>query len=651
MSIKGFSVGGNVERYDYNSLDNIPSEITIDTVLSRSSTNPVQNKVVTGAINATTDSVTALSGEVSDLKSRIGHLQDDGTMRFSADAFYNRGLDNAGNFNSQKYRVSSRAITTAPSDCTLTPANGFRFYIYVYDESDAISKYGWFSTTYNLAEGTRYKLLIARVTEDTSETANIEEFVNAILVGTYVSALGDSVENLKNENALTGWVSDNVLTNRVSVLDAFPQTSNYAFVIRSGKVSLTGTTNYKYRVGSVVEGHRYHIKTTIGNTAYGYAFADSDDNYLTSDNVHATTEQVEYDVVAPVGASRLYVNARTTSSSEIWEWEKPKEQYKFTLPDYYDGYLQTKLDTIHEMERSYGFNGATYAFITDFHYYANKLNSIPLLERIRERTNAVRLIYGGDSVRALGAESYLLSDNYAVASLLFGVYGTDYSYIFGNHDYTIATGGSWGQGMVSIPIAAVHSIYKKGFSTGIKRNYHYYDDEINEIRHIFIDYTQAGYPWFLEWFRDEALNIPSGWSVAFYCHTPFAANTVEAPSQYMSYLADWICALANKRTYVQTITSTFDGTTYNTDINVDYTASTATVIYAACGHIHKDTLSVVDGVTFFSTTCDAMFQDDGYGRTAGTTDEQAFDVITINKTTKTVNLIRIGAGENRSFTY
>lgn len=71
MSIKGFSVGGNVERYDYNALDNIPSEITIDTALSGSSTNPVQNKVVTGAINATTDSIAALSGEVSDLKSAL----------------------------------------------------------------------------------------------------------------------------------------------------------------------------------------------------------------------------------------------------------------------------------------------------------------------------------------------------------------------------------------------------------------------------------------------------------------------------------------------------------------------------------------------------------------------------------------------------
>lgn len=340
-------------------------DIQIDSELKSDSTNPVQNKIVKAAIDDLTDDVDTVNGrlqrqqgiiaeafsaqstydvgdsviyeaglytfrankvagawdatkvdgpfkvteQISNLKEDLLILETDGTARFSAAKFYNRGLDSVGNFNSEKYRVSSREITTASHDCTLTPTIGFRFYIYIYDASDAISKYGWFTTTYNLSAGTRYKLLIARTTENTSEEANIAEFVNAILVGTYISALGDSVENLKNENTLTGWVADNVLTDRVSVLVAFPQTSNYAFVISSGKVSLAGTTNYKYRVGSVVEGHKYHIKATIGNTAYGYAFTDSDDNYLTSDNVHAATEQVEYDVIAPVGASKLYVNA------------------------------------------------------------------------------------------------------------------------------------------------------------------------------------------------------------------------------------------------------------------------------------------------------------------------------------------------------
>lgn len=71
MSIKGFSVGGNVERYDYNSLDNLPSEITIDTALSDSSTNPVQNRVVTSAINSANGSISSISGDVDDLKSEI----------------------------------------------------------------------------------------------------------------------------------------------------------------------------------------------------------------------------------------------------------------------------------------------------------------------------------------------------------------------------------------------------------------------------------------------------------------------------------------------------------------------------------------------------------------------------------------------------
>lgn len=75
MSIKGFSVGGNVERYDYNFLDNRPSEITVDTALSGSSTNPVQNSAVTNAINAANVSISSVSRDVDDLKSAISNIQ------------------------------------------------------------------------------------------------------------------------------------------------------------------------------------------------------------------------------------------------------------------------------------------------------------------------------------------------------------------------------------------------------------------------------------------------------------------------------------------------------------------------------------------------------------------------------------------------
>ena len=112
MSIKGFSVGGNVERYDYNSLDNLPSEITIDPALSGSSTNPVQNKVVTGAINATTDSVNALSGEVSDLKSALTDITGNSVIPVTATGKYiatngaSADINSPVNDNSYRYFIA-----------------------------------------------------------------------------------------------------------------------------------------------------------------------------------------------------------------------------------------------------------------------------------------------------------------------------------------------------------------------------------------------------------------------------------------------------------------------------------------------------------------------------------------------------------------
>ncbi len=48
MSIKGFIVNGQTQKYDYNELDN---KLVIDSSLSTTSTNPVQNKIVKSALD------------------------------------------------------------------------------------------------------------------------------------------------------------------------------------------------------------------------------------------------------------------------------------------------------------------------------------------------------------------------------------------------------------------------------------------------------------------------------------------------------------------------------------------------------------------------------------------------------------------------
>lgn len=107
MSIKGFSVGGNVERYDYNFLDNLPSEITIDTALSDSSTNPVQNRVVTSAINSANGSISFISGEVDDLKSALTLVSGYGVVVYPIEwidgGYINRNNGAVANYSGWKY--------------------------------------------------------------------------------------------------------------------------------------------------------------------------------------------------------------------------------------------------------------------------------------------------------------------------------------------------------------------------------------------------------------------------------------------------------------------------------------------------------------------------------------------------------------------
>ena len=69
------------------------------------------------------------------------------------------------------------------------------------------------------------------------------------------------------------------------------------------------------------------------------------------------------------------------------------------------------------------------------------------------------------------------------------------------------------------------------------------------------------------------------------------------------------------------------------------------------GHMHRDIHDLNNGINHILISCDAMYNDNGYARTGGTVNEVCFDVVTINKATKEINLVRIGAGINRKYNY
>ena len=102
----------------YEAIQNAGSKITVDSTLSPTSENPVQNKVVTQAINTSNQNINIL-------KSRVQAIEDGMNPDISADFLTSEGFGNLRYYNGhfQKYDANSDAWV----DTTATPDNVYIF--------------------------------------------------------------------------------------------------------------------------------------------------------------------------------------------------------------------------------------------------------------------------------------------------------------------------------------------------------------------------------------------------------------------------------------------------------------------------------------------------------------------------------------------
>lgn len=192
----------------------------------------------------------------------------------------------------------------------------------------------------------------------------------------------------------------------------------------------------------------------------------------------------------------------------------------------------------------------------------------------------------------------------------------------------------------------------------------YYDDKLQKIRFISIDsfenksYTinegnvdnfNLGQPSNeqINWIKDVALtNIPSNYSVVSFSHLslfPIYANNGTSDVNLN------LGGMGNS----DAITKVFK----------DFKTNGGEYIGHFSGHVHHDFMNNQAGFYCIQTLNDGThwreasyfagneFVGDAPKKIAKTTNECAFDVVIINRTTHKVNLIRIGAGEDREFTY
>ena len=333
-----------------------------------------------------------------------------------------------------------------------------------------------------------------------------------------------------------------------------------------------------------------------------------------------------------------------------------------SLPDYYTDYIAVKYDEINSLMESIT-DGDAFIFITDTHWGDNVKISPNLIDHIRKNTNVQKVIFGGDVVRAFGTKDKIKEDIYGFNSEVKDyIDSRNYFPTIGNHDFTIKylrsaddqTGYTYG-----VPFAYNSSVKPlESYASLINQKmFYYFDNPVQKVRYIMVnteeEVNSGDNPWGvgayitqqqLDWLTNDALNVPSDdWHVVTVGHVPIHPD-VPSHDGNLNILRYALEGYTNKSTASFTAT-------YGTVLNTDFSTYKGKMVGYFCGHNHKDTEFVGTNMINISTGCDARYNDDVWTRVEGTLTEQLFDVVIIDKTNRKINMIRIGAGDNRTFNY
>ena len=139
----------------------------------------------------------AVREQVSKLTSDLLLGQNGKQTFYGLGKFDHYGLNTDGSFmTNQKYRVScdNTKLISFDRDIIVSVATGFKWGIIPFVNGTAGSWAGWKTSDFTIVAGTEFVVQIARTTENTSEIADVETFLNAVTFKTFV---GNEIENIE----------------------------------------------------------------------------------------------------------------------------------------------------------------------------------------------------------------------------------------------------------------------------------------------------------------------------------------------------------------------------------------------------------------------------------------------------------------------
>lgn len=361
-------------------------------------------------------------------------------------------------------------------------------------------------------------------------------------------------------------------------------------------------------------------------SSFGVAFYDKNYNFISGVN---GTNAADYgykedsspqNVTLPIPEGCCYLRAAMGTGNygpskkfdiTFASLEKAPEE---DVPGYYhtNRYFENKYNRIDQLMKTSMASGDAFVFITDEHWEVNQGNSIGLIRCLSDYLKIPRLFSGGDT-GDFGSEKFcrLLRENFS----------GEIHHVVGNHDY-FKRDNQGANLFYMMDMGMENQVGNPG------RHYYYVDNRQQKIRYVVLSafdhnpegttsaakngYEEAQ----LQWLQNSALAVDADWTVIVLTHS-LLPGTVE--------------------TVDNAVTQVIDACNENNNI--------AAILQ---GHTHYDWISqTAGGIPIVSTTCDKNYVATGAddyiaGRNDGTILEQAFDVCVLDKTARTLTMVRIG---------
>lgn len=316
-----------------------------------------------------------------------------------------------------------------------------------------------------------------------------------------------------------------------------------------------------------------------------------------------------------------------------------------TIPSFWQSAVDACIAKIKALQ--VGRNCVTFPFFSDNHQ-RNGYAGI-LISHIMKECNIPYCFFGGDSISngIIADEATMIAQDKAFDTAMSYIPNGRFCRAVGNHD------GFWNDGtnkywynrdqIYDLFLREESIAQNKHF--GGEGTYYYIDDIASKVRWIVMDTNNAPVDDAqITWVQNTALSFgESGWEVVFISHQPISNH--------------YHAGITNAVAVVSAIVSTAN-------------TKNVPIVGWFSGHVHRDIISTKRltggngsnagteagdlGFTQVIITSDhtGIAYDDATKHTVANDDQShAIDFVTINKATRTVNITRLGIGNDRSYMY